>query len=67
MIEAPAKNLLLLPGGGHCAVLMQPAAFLAGLRSCVGGTVNAPSGTCPRISLMCQELRQPSLLGSAYP
>ncbi len=46
IVEAPAKNLLLLPGGGHCAVLMQPATFLAGLRSCVGGAVNAPSGTC---------------------
>jgi len=41
-VEAPAKSLVLLPGGGHCAVLMQPAAFLAGLRGCVNG---APSGT----------------------
>ena len=46
VIEAPAKNLVLLPGGGHCAVLMQPATFLAALRSCVGGVVNAPSGIC---------------------
>jgi pimeloyl-ACP methyl ester carboxylesterase len=47
MVEAPAKNLVLLPGGGHCAVLMQPAAFLAELRSCVGGVVNAASsGIC---------------------
>jgi pimeloyl-ACP methyl ester carboxylesterase len=33
--EAPAKKLVLLPGGGHCAVLMQPAAFLAELRACL--------------------------------
>jgi pimeloyl-ACP methyl ester carboxylesterase len=32
-VEAPAKDLVLLPGGGHCAVLMQPDAFLAGLRA----------------------------------
>jgi pimeloyl-ACP methyl ester carboxylesterase len=46
MIEAPAKNLVLLPGGGHCAVLMQPATFLAELRACVGAVVNgAPADT----------------------
>ncbi len=28
-IEAPSKDLALLPGGGHCAVLMQPVTFLA--------------------------------------
>jgi len=32
-VEAPAKDLILLPGGGHCAVLTQPATFLAGLRA----------------------------------
>jgi len=32
-VEAPAKDLVLLPGGGHCAVLMQPATFLAELRA----------------------------------
>jgi pimeloyl-ACP methyl ester carboxylesterase len=36
MVEAPARTLVLLPGGGHCAVLMQPAAFLAELRACLG-------------------------------
>ncbi len=46
MLQAPAKNLVLLPGGGHCAVLMQPVAFLAELRACVGRVVNgAPAGT----------------------
>lgn len=42
LVEAPARNLVLLPGGGHCAVLMQPAAFLAELRACINGT---PAGT----------------------
>ena len=32
-VTAPAKELVLLPGGGHCAVLMQPASFLAALRA----------------------------------
>jgi pimeloyl-ACP methyl ester carboxylesterase len=32
-VEAPAKDLALLPGGGHCAVLTQPATFLAELRA----------------------------------
>ena len=41
-VEAPAKNLVLLPGGGHCAVLMQPGAFLAELRACINGI---PAGT----------------------
>ena len=36
MVEAPARTLVLLPGGGHCAVLMQPAAFLAELLACLG-------------------------------
>jgi pimeloyl-ACP methyl ester carboxylesterase len=44
LAEAPAKSLVLLPGGGHCAVLMRPDAFLAELRACIGGAVNgAPS------------------------
>jgi pimeloyl-ACP methyl ester carboxylesterase len=39
-IEAPAKELILLPGGGHCAVLMQPGRFLAELRALqMGSTV----------------------------
>ncbi len=42
LVEAPAKNLVLLPGGGHCAVLMQPAAFLTELRACVSRAVNGP-------------------------
>ena len=42
LVEAPAKNLVLLPGGGHCAVLMQPGAFPAELRACINGT---PAGT----------------------
>jgi len=33
-IEAPAKDLVLLPGGGHCVVLNQPEVFLAALRAC---------------------------------
>jgi pimeloyl-ACP methyl ester carboxylesterase len=33
-IEAPAKDLVLLPGGGHCVVLNQPEAFLTALRAC---------------------------------
>jgi len=33
-IEAPAKDLVLLPSGGHCVVLNQPEAFLAALRAC---------------------------------
>ena len=38
-IEAPAKELILLPGG-HCAVLMQPGRFLAELRALqMGSTV----------------------------
>ena len=32
-VEAPAKDLVLLAGGGHCAVLMQPAVFLNELRA----------------------------------
>jgi pimeloyl-ACP methyl ester carboxylesterase len=32
-IEAPVKDLALLPGGGHCAVLVQPATFLTELRA----------------------------------
>jgi pimeloyl-ACP methyl ester carboxylesterase len=43
-VEAPAKNLVLLPGGGHCAVLMQPAAFLAELRACINGMSAGTSG-----------------------
>jgi pimeloyl-ACP methyl ester carboxylesterase len=38
-IEAPAKELILLPGGGHCAVLAQPAAFLAELRALQMGSI----------------------------
>jgi pimeloyl-ACP methyl ester carboxylesterase len=32
-VEAPRKGFVQLPGGGHCAVLMQPGAFLAELRA----------------------------------
>jgi pimeloyl-ACP methyl ester carboxylesterase len=42
-IEAPAKSLVLLPGGGHCAVLMQPGRFLDELLARV--TPLAASGT----------------------
>jgi pimeloyl-ACP methyl ester carboxylesterase len=51
-VEAPAKDLVLIPGGGHCAVLMQPAAFLAALGACVGGPASrgtvseSAPGTC---------------------
>ena len=34
--ERHRKRAVLLPGGGHCAVLMQPAAFLAELLACLG-------------------------------
>jgi pimeloyl-ACP methyl ester carboxylesterase len=42
-VEAPAKDLVLLPGGGHCAVLMQSGTFLAELRAraCRGGAMAA--------------------------
>jgi pimeloyl-ACP methyl ester carboxylesterase len=30
-IEAPVKNLVLIPDGGHCVVLAQPDVFLAHL------------------------------------
>ncbi len=33
LVEAPRKDLVLLPGGGHCAVFMQPGRFLAELRA----------------------------------
>jgi pimeloyl-ACP methyl ester carboxylesterase len=32
-IQAPVKELALIPGGGHCAVLMQPEALLEHLRA----------------------------------
>jgi pimeloyl-ACP methyl ester carboxylesterase len=32
-VQAPSKELVLLPAGGHCAVLMQPAWFLTELRT----------------------------------
>jgi pimeloyl-ACP methyl ester carboxylesterase len=32
-IQAPVKELALIPGGGHCAVLMQPDALLDQLRA----------------------------------
>lgn len=32
-VEAPVKDLALLPGGGHCAVLVQPGTFLTELRT----------------------------------
>jgi pimeloyl-ACP methyl ester carboxylesterase len=35
-VTAPAKEFVLLAGGGHCAVLMQPTAFLAELCACLG-------------------------------
>lgn len=31
-LQAPVRELVLIPGGGHCAVLMQPDAFLTLLR-----------------------------------
>jgi len=42
-IQAPAKDLVLIPGGGHCAVLAQPDAILDCLRARVApltGTAN---------------------------
>lgn len=44
-VEAPRKDLVLLPGGGHCAVLMQPDVFLAELRGrvCPGRKLAARS------------------------
>jgi pimeloyl-ACP methyl ester carboxylesterase len=45
-VTAPAKELVLLPGGGHCAVLMQPAAFLAELSTRVSPlAAAAPTAT----------------------
>jgi pimeloyl-ACP methyl ester carboxylesterase len=44
-VQAPAKDLVLLPGGGHCAVLMQPAAFLTALRDMLGSASPLTSGT----------------------
>jgi hypothetical protein len=38
-IDAPAKDLILLPGGGHCAVLAKPDVFLAGLRALQMGSI----------------------------
>jgi pimeloyl-ACP methyl ester carboxylesterase len=38
-VEAPAKDLVLLPGGGHCVVLAQPDAFLAELRALQMGSI----------------------------
>jgi pimeloyl-ACP methyl ester carboxylesterase len=32
-VEAPVKDLVLIPGGGHCAVLMQPDVILTHLRA----------------------------------
>jgi hypothetical protein len=41
-----SKELALLPGGGHCAVLMQPTTFLAELCARVGPlTATAKTGT----------------------
>ncbi len=50
-VEAPAKDLVLLPGGGHCAVLMQPGTFLAELhaRVCPGSEM-AADGAHPRLT-----------------
>lgn len=31
-LQAPVRDLVLIPGGGHCAVLLQPDAFLTLLR-----------------------------------
>jgi len=45
-IDAPSKHLALLPGGGHCAVLMQPATFLAELRARLDPLTATPLTTC---------------------
>jgi pimeloyl-ACP methyl ester carboxylesterase len=47
-IEAPRKDLVLLPGGGHCAVLMQPDAFLAELRARISAAEVAERGSAGR-------------------
>jgi len=45
-VEAPSKDLALLPGGGHCAVLMQPATFLTELRARLDPLTATPLTTC---------------------
>jgi len=47
-IEAPRKDLVLLPGGGHCAVLTQPDAFLAALRTRISAAEAAERGSAGR-------------------
>jgi pimeloyl-ACP methyl ester carboxylesterase len=47
-IEAPRKDLVLLPAGGHCAVLMQPDAFLAELRARISAAEVAERGSAGR-------------------
>lgn len=41
-IHAPAKDLVLLPGGGHCAVLTQPGPFLEELRARMPEVARSP-------------------------
>ena len=47
-IEAPRKDLVLLPGGGHRTVLMQPNAFLAELRARISAAEAAERGSAGR-------------------
>jgi pimeloyl-ACP methyl ester carboxylesterase len=46
-VEAPVKDLALLPGGGHCAVLVQPGTFLTELRARLDPITATPLG-CTR-------------------
>lgn len=42
------SDLVLLPGGGHCAVLMQPDVFLAELRARISVAEVAERGCVDR-------------------
>lgn len=48
VVEAPEKSLVLLPGGGHCAVLMQPDVFLGELRARVSAAQTVERGSAGR-------------------
>lgn len=54
-IDAPVKDMALIPGGGHCAVLTQPDAILAHLRAMVAPHAAAASrggGAAPGAEIM---------------
>jgi len=57
-IEAPVKDLALLPGSGHCAVLAQPGAFLAELRTRLDPITAAQACTRTSEHLSCRRSAQ---------